>query len=156
MPGGKTSFQSSWLEGYDTNKHKIALWCRRQSQYEAHCTLCDKTFSIANRGNGEILQHAGGLKHREIANTRFSKTTQHLTSKKPSNQNTQSTKSCEKELVLRESKVDQIKSAEKVWMLKVAESECFQVMFLVNFSLVDRKLLMLYLMELAHVYLKKQ
>ena len=73
MPGGKASFCSSWLQGYDNNGHKISTWCMKKSQFEAYCSLCYWTFSVASRGNDQILQHSGGKKHSSIANLCFDK-----------------------------------------------------------------------------------
>ena len=60
MPGGKTSFCNSWLQGYDNNGHKISTWFRKKLQSDAYCSLCDSMFSVANRGNDQIPHHSGG------------------------------------------------------------------------------------------------
>ena len=60
MPGGKTSFCNSWLQGCDNNGHKISTWFRKKSQSDAYCSLCDSMFSVANRGNDQIPHHSGG------------------------------------------------------------------------------------------------
>ena len=122
MPGGKTSFCNSWLQGFDSNGHKLNM-VQKKSLFEAQCSLSDSTFSVANRGNDQILQHSSGKKHSAIANLRFDKTTQHLYFGQPSKQTSSHTKPHEKELALKESEVDRVKSAEVLRMLKVAESD---------------------------------
>ena len=118
MPCGKTSFCNSWLQGFDSNGQKLNM-VQKKSQFEPQCSLIDSTFSIGNRGNDQILQHLGGKKDSAIANLRFDKTTQHLYYGEPSKQTSSHTKPHEKELVLKESEVDQVKSAEVLHMLKV-------------------------------------
>ena len=56
----KDKFFNSRLQGYDSNGHKISTWYRKKSQSEAYCSLCHSKFSVANRGNDQILQHSGG------------------------------------------------------------------------------------------------
>ena len=71
MPGGKTSFSNSWLQGYDSNSHKISTWCRKKLHFETYSSLSYSRFSVVNRGNGQIMQHAGRKTHSSIANIRF-------------------------------------------------------------------------------------
>ena len=79
--------------------------------------------SVTQHFQYQILQHLGGQKHSAIADLCFGKTNQHLSSGEPSKQTSSLTKTHHKELVLKESEVDQVKSAEALWMLKVAESD---------------------------------
>ena len=123
MPGGKTSFCNSWLQGYDNNGHKISTWSRKKSQSDVYCSLCDSVSSVANRGNDQIPHHSGGKKHSAIANLRFHKTDLHLSSGETSKHTSSLTKTHEKMPILKEFEVDQVKSAEALWMLKVAESD---------------------------------
>ena len=55
----------------NSNDHKISTWHRKKSQFEAYCSLCDSTFSVANRVNDQ--QHSGEKKHSAIANLRLDK-----------------------------------------------------------------------------------
>ena len=62
-------------------------------------------------------------KHSAIANLCFDKTARHLSFGEPSKQASSLTKTHEKELILKESKVDQVKFVEAFCMLRVAESD---------------------------------
>ena len=81
MPGCNTKFSSGWLEQIDGNGHSLRLWCRSDDKdiYSAFRFLCYKKVPCTNMGLRQLLQHATGDKHTEIAITRFSKTVKHLT-----------------------------------------------------------------------------
>ena len=99
MPGGKTSCCNSWLQGYVNSGQKIWTGCRKKWQFEAYCSHCDSTFSVANCGNDQIMKHSGGKKHSAKTNLHFDKTAWHLSSGEPSKQIPPLTKTHEKELI---------------------------------------------------------
>lgn len=64
MLGGKTAFQTTWLEHNDCSKTEISSWCRKGSdQFHVYCTVCYKEISCDNSGLEQLLQHARGTKH---------------------------------------------------------------------------------------------
>ena len=65
MPGGRTQFNSEWLDHTDTNGHRIGKWCEMNStsKFEGFCMFCKKTIRCDNSGLQQILQHATGKSH---------------------------------------------------------------------------------------------
>lgn len=64
MPGGRTKFQTKWLENRDGNGDLISNWCvKGKHEYEVYCSLCKCYISIANSGFGQLLQHTTRQKH---------------------------------------------------------------------------------------------
>jgi hypothetical protein len=76
----ETCFSLSWLEQTDGNGHAIKSWCKPDSRLTTagYCTLCCKQVSCANMGIRQILQHATGSKHTELASLRFNKKQGHF------------------------------------------------------------------------------
>jgi len=76
----QTKFAEQWLDQVDANQHTLRWWCKAAPKdiYAAFCTLCYKTVPCDNMGLIQLLQHAKGKKHMEIANVRFSQRQQHL------------------------------------------------------------------------------
>ena len=76
----QTKFAEQWLDQVDANQHTLRWWCKAAPKdiHAAFCTLCCKTVPCDNMGLIQILQHAKGKKHMEIANVRFSQQQQHL------------------------------------------------------------------------------
>ena len=113
MPGGKTRFQSSWLEQEDSNKQKIGLWCvKGSSDFEVKCLWCCKSWSCANSGIEQVLEHAKGKKHEDKAK---------LQSKAQPRLVATATSTGEKTLALRVHNDDVIK-AEILWCLNLAKN----------------------------------
>lgn len=75
-----TSFCLSWLEQIDAIGHAVKSWCKPDPHVTTagYCTLCCKQVSCANMGIRQILQHAAGSKHTDIATLRFSKNQGHF------------------------------------------------------------------------------
>ncbi|KAG8192189.1 hypothetical protein JTE90_009953 [Oedothorax gibbosus] len=64
MPGGRTKFQSKWLEVKDGNGNLISDWCTAtKSEYEAYCLICKTSLSVSNSGIAQLQQHALRQKH---------------------------------------------------------------------------------------------
>jgi hypothetical protein len=61
MPG-KTAFQRSWLVKTES---KSWIMPDKNDPYSAHCTFCNKTFSIASMGFRAVTSHASGKKHQQ-------------------------------------------------------------------------------------------
>ena len=66
----QTVFNDNWIRGRDTkdrNGDSLSLWCNsvKNDKHAARCSVCSKTFSIANMGLGQVLAHADGKKHIE-------------------------------------------------------------------------------------------
>jgi len=80
MPGGQTKFGQSWLDQIDCNGHTLRWWCRADIKdvYAGFCILCFKKLPCANIGLRQMLKHATGVKHKEIACVRFSQKEKHL------------------------------------------------------------------------------
>jgi hypothetical protein len=55
----------------DENKVEIKLWCKKEDDHTAKCSLCFKTFSISNGGITQIKQHSKGVGHKKISDVRF-------------------------------------------------------------------------------------
>ena len=69
-----TSFSDSWLQRSDANGHKIGDWCLASTQDKEHayCKLCKKTFSVANAGVQQILQHSKTAGHKDVVRVALS------------------------------------------------------------------------------------
>jgi hypothetical protein len=80
MPKHKTKFSSQWLDQKDGNGHIVRWWCKADAKEvnAGYCNLCFKTFNCGNRGLQQVLQHATGDKHKQIACVRFSQEVKHL------------------------------------------------------------------------------
>jgi len=76
----QTQFSEQWLDQMDANKHILRSWCKKDDKdiFAAHCILCFKKVPCGNMGLRQVLQHASGAKHKEIACRRFSTTEKHL------------------------------------------------------------------------------
>ena len=61
----ETRFSADWLSSTDGNGDTISQWCEgvRDDPFSAKCTVCCKTFSIANMGIGQLQAHCQGKKH---------------------------------------------------------------------------------------------
>ena len=40
MPGGRTQFNSEWLDHTDTNGHRIGKWCKMNSTSSLRAFVC--------------------------------------------------------------------------------------------------------------------
>jgi len=71
---GKTKFNHSWLEKTDCNGHLLRTWCAKDSSsdFAGYCLLCKKTIQCGNNGAVQILHHAEGQKHKDIAKMKIS------------------------------------------------------------------------------------
>jgi hypothetical protein len=59
---GLCAFQDSWLSNPDFKGWLQAVASDKRS---AHCSLCQKTFSIANSGVTQVMSHSKGTKHKD-------------------------------------------------------------------------------------------
>jgi hypothetical protein len=145
----QTRFSEQWLNQVDSNKHQLRSWCRKDEKdiFAAHCILCFKKIPCGNMGLRQVLQHATGSKHKEIACLRFSATEKHLVSLEcpaMSNASTssvlsstiprapeaesfsaQSIKSSKpiSSVTVAKSYVEQVTTSEVLWALKVVEND---------------------------------
>ena len=80
MPKHQTKFCLQWLDQTDGNGHIIRWWGKADVKdvNAGYCNLCFKTVSCGNRGVQQMLQHATGDRHKQIALARFSKEVKHL------------------------------------------------------------------------------
>ena len=64
----------------NTACHARLNWCTKdhRSSGSAYCTLCHKSVPCGNMGIVQLLQHAKGVKHVQIAISRFSKSQGHF------------------------------------------------------------------------------
>jgi hypothetical protein len=71
MPGGRTTFQDSWLAEVDVNGDSPKLYVQKTGNYSFRCTFCcSGDLRIDNVGRAGIFQHAVGKKHKVIADVR--------------------------------------------------------------------------------------
>jgi len=63
MPKRQTSFDSEWQKD-----DRFSAWIARSStsDSDAYCVLCKKSFSVANWGLYQVLQHQQGTKHSAV------------------------------------------------------------------------------------------
>lgn len=61
---GKCCFRAEWLKQEDSNGCIVSVWAKKQSDKEAFCKICRKSFSII-KGFQAINQHSNTAKHRE-------------------------------------------------------------------------------------------
>lgn len=61
---GKCNFRAEWLKQNDSNGCIVSDWARKQSDSEAFCTVCRKSFSII-KGFQAINQHSNTAKHKD-------------------------------------------------------------------------------------------
>ena len=75
---GKVTFQNSWLQKEDEDGNQIGNWCQKESEFSAHCIICNKSFSISNSGFSQIRQHFKGERHKSEARCKMGKNVSHL------------------------------------------------------------------------------
>lgn len=56
----KTSFNSDWIQKYQWLKSV------ENDDSRAFCKWCKSVFSISNKGEGAVKEHAGGTKHKAM------------------------------------------------------------------------------------------
>ena len=132
-----TKFQESWLHKSDCAGNQLKQWCRADSTspHKAYCMLCCKSIQCSNSGFQQLLHHAEGKKHSDLAFARFGKGQKHLekgvTPIGPSNSgapslhneaSASSTPASTTYVVQSPSLQEKIASAEILWALKVAQS----------------------------------
>jgi len=141
MPKSQTKFGAQWLEQVDGNGHLLRLWCRADAKdiFAGYCILCFKRIPCASMGIKQILQHAAGDKHRDIARVRFSKVEKHLvpigvemsasTSSGTATESSQRTPAPSKGsiaapvMLVPKSHLDKVTTAEVLWALKIIEDD---------------------------------
>ena len=75
MPGGKTKFNSLWLEVIDCNEQKLTQWCRPgKDDFHGYCRFCDVDIKCDNSGKTQLLQHAKKDKHKQATRSVNDKT----------------------------------------------------------------------------------
>ena len=68
MPGGSTKFNDDWKDQDDgSNNEKIGKWFSNVNKHKVKCYICNKTFSIENKGIIAIRRHAAGEIHKKSA-----------------------------------------------------------------------------------------
>lgn len=125
MPGGKTAFQTTWLEHNDCSKTKISSWCRTGSdQFHAYCTVCYKEISCDNSGLEQLLQHARGTKHQTRVQELAKQPSLKLDLAKETTANqqgpgSQTSTSAKLKMYV---KADEVLKAEVLWCMQIAAS----------------------------------
>lgn len=124
----ETEFRMVWLEQTDGNGHLIKNWCKPDVKVSSagFCTVCCKQVPCANMGIRQIMQHATGAKHRELASLRFSQKQAHFvmldTDRRKQDSSTNAETSINSKVTFSKAHNDQVTTAEIIWALKVAES----------------------------------
>ena len=66
MPRGSTKFNDDWKDQDDgSNNEKIGKWFSNVNKHKVKCYICNKTFSIENKGMIAIRRHAAGENHKK-------------------------------------------------------------------------------------------
>ena len=124
-----TKFQEAWLLKADSSGILLKEWCKADSRspHKAYCIICCKSIQCDNSGIKQLLHHANGKKHSDIAKARFGKNQSHLSkcqndlsSEEPSSAST--TRECSASLLQSPSVQENVANAEILWALKVAQS----------------------------------
>ena len=133
MPSQETNFSPQWLNQTDGNQHTISWWCRADAKdiHAGFCILCYKKVPCGNMGLIQLLQHATGKRHKEIACTRFSKSSCYIAvQSKISEESASSSKQggglkskSVTNYVVTKSHNDQVTTAEVLWALKLVEND---------------------------------
>ena len=112
MPHGNTHFQQQWLQKEDKNGHVISKWLTdyNDCDFSAKCILCCSRLKYGNSGLSQILSHADGKKHKDLATRRFSGNQLHFTQGETPGSI----------LFDKRSHNDQVTTAEVAWSMKVA------------------------------------
>jgi hypothetical protein len=120
MPGGQTRFNSDWLSTIDCNGHALSEWCGadKTSDFSALCRLYNKEIRCDNQGLQQVLRHAEGDSHKQLAENIVSGKQLTLTAAKSSDKGAVSTSST----VYAVSKKDHATKAELIWAIKVVAS----------------------------------
>lgn len=138
MPHGKTKFQRHWLTSTDANGNSLSSWCKeiQHDPFKAMCIICNKAVSCDNSGKNQLLKHATGDKHKELAKTKLDANQKTFSFAKPSSSDKPGTSSTSVGSVspgsegaegtsmtfLGPSLNEQIKKAEILWLMKL----CYQ------------------------------
>ena len=129
MPHGKTKFNHSWLGKTDCNGHLLRTWCAKDSSsdFAGYCLLCKKTIQCGNNGAVQILKHAEGQKHKDIAKMKISTSSTQMFFNVSKDKPTTSqgggdvVAGSSKEIpLLTKPQKDQVMTAEILWAMKVA------------------------------------
>lgn len=57
MPNKKT-YNEKWEDKEDITGNKIGLWCKRENDQTARCSLCNKIISVSTHGIAALRIHA--------------------------------------------------------------------------------------------------
>lgn len=60
----RTKFSDCWLEKVDSNGHVLRMWCKKNSMYTGHCSICNRTVACDSSGLPQLLSHAKTEKQR--------------------------------------------------------------------------------------------
>lgn len=126
MPHGKVTFQNSWLQQSDSLGQCIGSWCKKESDQTANCLICQKVFNISNSGISQVKQHAKTDKHKSMAKCRLGENIATISFQQRSTQQTSegaASSSHTTKLAVVPAILEQITTAELLWMLKVAKND---------------------------------
>jgi hypothetical protein len=108
----------------DENGHELHSWCKKDSnsEYSGYCSLCCKSVQCSNNGVKQLLNHAQGMKHKELAKTRFGRGQKHfITAQSSGPSKIQGGGDAVKHIELQNKTLkEQVTTAEILWVLKVA------------------------------------
>ena len=126
MPHGKVTFQISWLQQSDSLRQCTGSWSKKESDQTADCLICQKVFNISNSGISQVKQHAKTDKYKSMAKCRLGENIATISFQQRSIQQTcegAATSSHTTKLAVVPAILEQITTAELLWMLKVAKND---------------------------------
>lgn len=123
MPDYKTKFNDSWLEKVDANGHVLKMWCKKNSTYTGHCSICNRTIAC-DSGLPQLLSHAKGEKHKDLMKSHFSSTQRRLTATKTTRDDDEgaSTSIVTLPEIQKWTHADRVTKAEILWTIKIANT----------------------------------
>ena len=54
----KNTYNEKWEDKEDITGNKIGLWCKRENDQTARCSLCNKIISVSTHGIAALRIHA--------------------------------------------------------------------------------------------------
>ena len=58
MPNKKNTYNEKWEDKEDITGNKIGLWCKRENDKTARCSLCNEIISVSTHGIAALRIHA--------------------------------------------------------------------------------------------------
>ena len=115
-------FDATWFEKTDRNGIQVGLWASRADEKHVNCDLCHVQLKFEKQGFQAIMQHSQKPSHRTMSTAKFDKNQPHFFAGASSKTSSGPSAAPQKDMQIG-SYVDLQRSAEAMWLFKVAEED---------------------------------